>query len=268
MPIQLAVAGAAGRMGRQIIALADRDARFALAAALERSSHPSLGKDAGELAGIAANDVPIADAAAGSFDVLIDFSAASGTRHWLTTCLERGKAIVIGTTGHGHDDLAAVRDAAQTIPVLKAANMSVGVNVLLRITRDVAQILDASYDVEISESHHRFKVDAPSGTALAVRDAVIEGRRAAGAGDQPVVHGREGHTGERAAGEIGMHSLRIGDTVGDHTVAFGTLGEVITLGHSAHSRETFATGALRAAAWISDRPPGLYDMQDVLFGTA
>ena len=143
--------------------------------------------------------------------------------------------------------------------------MSVGVNVMLRVARQLAELLDVSYDVEITESHHRFKVDAPSGTALALLEAVRSGRK--GKSSTPIAHGRYGSVGQRPTGEIGVHSLRIGDTVGEHTVAFGTLGETLSIHHSAHSRDTFALGALRAAKWLIGQPAGLYDMQNVLFGS-
>ncbi|MFH1417148.1 MAG: 4-hydroxy-tetrahydrodipicolinate reductase, partial [Planctomycetota bacterium] len=137
---------------------------------------------------------------------------------------------------------------------------------LLRVARQLGAVLDDAYDVEISEAHHRFKRDAPSGTALALRDAVAEGRRTSGGGEPGVIYGRRGETGQRPRGEIGVHSLRLGDTIGTHAVSFGTIGETITIGHEAHSRATFAHGALRAAKWLVGKPPGLYDMQDVLFG--
>jgi 4-hydroxy-tetrahydrodipicolinate reductase len=266
MPIRIVVAGAAGRTGRRIVALAAGDPDLTVVAALEAAGSDSLGTDAGELAGIGRNAVPLADHCPGQFDVLVDFSLPGGTIQWLDECHRRSRPMVIGTTGHRDSDLQRIRDAAQRIAVLKAPNMSVGVNVLLRLARQLGETLDPSYDVEITEVHHRFKADAPSGTALALRDAVGRGRRDAGGAGPTVVYGRHGETGQRPAGQIGIHSLRSGDTVGQHTVAFGTLGETITIGHLAHSRDTFAAGALRAAKWIVGRPPGMYDMGDVLFG--
>lgn len=266
MTTRIAITGAAGRMGRRLIALASENSALGLAAALEGAGSPALGEDAGSLAGIKLLGVPVAASLASSADVLIEFSLPAGTLHWLNVCIEKKIPIVIGTTGQTADQLERIRAAAATIPIVKAANMSVGVNVLLRVAKLLGQSLDNSYDTEISETHHRFKVDAPSGTAIALKDAIIEGRKAAGREESPIVHGRQGHTGQRPAGEIGMHALRIGDTVGEHTVSFGNLGETITIGHSAHSRDTFAAGALRAAKWIVGRKPGLYDMQDVLFG--
>lgn len=261
------MAGAAGRMGRRIIALAADDATVRLVAALEGAGSPALGEDAGGLACGRSSGVPISQTLdASPADVLIEFTSPFGTLHWLDLCVARGMPIVIGTTGHSTDQLARIKQSASRIAIIKAANMSVGVNVLLRAVRMLSQTLDLSYDVEIVESHHRFKADAPSGTALALRDAVLDGRRDAGHEASPIVYGRHGHATERPAGEIGIHALRIGDTVGEHTVAFGNLGETITLSHSAHSRDTFAIGALRASKWIVGRPPGLYNMQDVLFG--
>lgn len=267
-PVKLAIAGAAGRMGRRLIALSREDERLDCSAALETAGHPALGSDAGEVAGIGRIGVPISSEVRGGFDVLIEFSSPQGTLQWLDVAVQRGRAIVIGTTGHTKDQLSRIHDAASSIAIVKAANMSVGVNVLLRLVRQLAATLDDSYDVEIAEAHHRFKKDAPSGTALALRDAVWFGRgdRDGGQPERRVVFERRGEVGERPMGEVGMHSLRLGDTVGEHSVYFGNLGETIALSHSAHSRDTFALGALRAARWLAGRAPGLYDMQHVLFG--
>lgn len=266
MAIRLVIAGAAGRMGRRIIALATGDANFHVAGALEASNSPALGRDVGEVAGIGQSFQAITDTPPSEYEVLVDFSTPEGTSRWLDTCCKYGKPIVIGTTGHDEAVMNKIRDAAGQIAVLKAANMSIGVNLLLRLARQAATALDHSYDVEIIETHHRFKVDAPSGTALALKDAVRQGQADAGRDGGQVVHGRQGQVGARTSGEIGMHALRLGDTVGEHTLYFGAIGETIGLSHSAHSRDTFASGALRAAAWIAGKPCGLYDMQDVLFG--
>ncbi len=304
MPIRIAIAGAAGRMGRRLIALSSQDVELELAAALEEGSSPTIGQNAGELAGIGSRAVIVADQTDAKFDVLIDFSLPAGTMRWLDFCLKTGAGMVIGTTGHDEEQLARIRAASERIAILRAPNFSVGVTVMQEVAEMMARILDESYDVEISETHHRFKVDAPSGTALALRDAVTRGRAAplaSASGGPPavsassppsvasasggpsavlgvahplpvadqspaVVHGRAGHTGERAAGQIGMHSLRIGDVVGEHTVEFGTLGESLAISHTARSRDTFAAGALRAARWIAGKKPGLYGMADVLFG--
>lgn len=265
MATKLAILGAAGRMGRRITALAREHHDLQIVAAIEGASHPDLGHDAGELAGLGRIGVPLFDRCDMEFDVLIDFSLPAGTMRWLAECARRSRPMVIGATGHDQVDTRRIQEAAKHIPIVKAPNMSVGVNVLLRLARQLGETLDASYDVEITEAHHRFKMDAPSGTALALCDAVAAGRTAAGRPPPQAVFGRHGKTGQRPSGEIGLHSLRIGDTIGEHTVAFGTLGETVTLSHVARSRDTFAAGALRAARWLVGHPAGLYDMQDVLF---
>lgn len=265
MAVRIAVAGAAGRMGQRITALACEDSELELVAALEQAQTQTLGVDAGELAGVGSLSIPVADKTDATFDALIDFTLPDGTMHWLEVCQTRNCAMVIGTTGHSPEQTERIRQSSGSIPILMAPNMSVGVNVMLRVAEMLGRLLDPSYDVEIVEAHHRFKVDAPSGTALALRDAVAEGRTNADGGGPSVVYGRHGETGARPLGEIGMHSMRIGDTVGEHTVSFGTLGETVTLGHVAHSRDTFVLGALRAAKWIAGRNAGLYSMRDVLF---
>lgn len=260
--IAIAIAGAAGRMGTRIYALARDDERVDVVAALESTGHPAIGDDAGERAGLGCTHLPIQDRTQTEFDVLIDFTTPAGTQHWLEFCVAARRPIVIGTTGHTDAQRAAIRDASSSIAVLHAANMSVGVNVLLRAVGQIAQALGDAYDVEITETHHRFKQDAPSGTALALLDAIL----AATGRDRKkdVVFGREGQTGPRDRRQIGVHALRLGDTVGEHEIHFGTLGETITLKHTAHTRDTFAQGALRAAAWLADKGPGLYTMLDAL----
>mgnify|MGYP000160520199 CR=1 FL=1 len=259
---RIAIAGAAGRMGRRITALAAGDDRFQIAAALESAGCPDLGRDAGELAGLGPIGVRVSDRAAARFDVLIDFSLPAGTGQWLGECVTAGSAAVIGTTGHTAAQLAAIEQAAAAIPVLKSTNMSVGVNLLFALVEQAAAVLGDGWDVEIVETHHRFKKDAPSGTAMSLMEAVV---RATGRDpEKDVVYGRHGQTGERPRRQIGMHALRVGDTVGEHEVHFGSLGETVTLRHSAHNRDIFAAGALRAAAWLKGRPAGLYDMRHVL----
>lgn len=260
--VGIIVAGAAGRMGRRLIALAGEDRRFSLSAAVEHVHSEEVGKDAGELAGIGRSGIPVQDHTETEFDVLIDFSVPAGTMHWLDFCIARRRAFITGVTGLGAAQLAAIEKAAREIPVLAAPNMSLGVNLMLRLVREAAGVL-RDYDVEIVESHHRFKRDAPSGTAQALLEAVRTGRDAR---EAQAVHGRHGGALDRPAGEIGMHSLRAGDIVGEHEVILSGLGETLTVGHRAHSRDTFVRGALCAAAWIADRPPGLYSMSDVLFG--
>ncbi len=253
--LRLAMAGAAGRMGQRIIALAKEDDRFGVLAALEATGHPRIGETIG--------DLPVQDRTDTAIDVLIDFTLPDGTMHWLEYCLAKEVPMVIGTTGHSSPQVAKIEEAARSIPVLRASNMSVGVNLMFKLAAQMAAALGDDYDIEIVESHHRFKIDAPSGTANSIRDAILDatGRDA----DKDVIYGRHGETGRRPARQIGMHSLRVGDTVGEHEVHFGTLGETLVLRHAAHTRDTFASGALRAAHWISNKPPGrLYSMLDAL----
>ncbi len=268
-PIRIAIAGAAGRMGRRVTALAAADARFRVVAALEAPGSPQLGVDAGSLAGAAELGVPIAEGCAAEFDVMIDYSAPGGTIERLKECESRGRPIVVAVTGHTAGQQAAIDAAASRIAVLQAANLSVGANEVLAAVERLAAALGAAYDVEIVEAHHRQKVDAPSGTALALRDAVLRGRGTAPAGAgghaavDEVVHGRSGRTGVRPAGQIGIHAVRGGEIVGEHEVRFEGPDESVIVRHVAHSRDAFARGALAAAAWIVGRPPGRYSMCDL-----
>ncbi|MBN1344108.1 MAG: 4-hydroxy-tetrahydrodipicolinate reductase [Phycisphaerae bacterium] len=266
--IRLAIAGAAGRMGQRIAALASHDDRFQVSLALDADSHPDLGRDVGELAGVGRLGPAVQPFSSvgndSEFDVLIDFSLPAGTMAALSVCLSARRPIVIGTTGHDETQLADIHRAAETIPLLKAPNMSVGVNVLFRIAGQVAAALGEDYDCEIIESHHRFKADAPSGTAVELLNRICQST-----GRDPgkdAVYGRQGQTGQRPAGQIGVLALRVGDTVGEHDVHFGCLGETVVLRHVAHTRDTFVRGALRAAVWVAEKPVGFYTMQDVLFG--
>ena len=254
-PLRLAVIGAAGRMGTRIIALAGEDDRFTVAAAVEAPRHPRLGETV--------EGVTISDDLPADCDVMIDFSLPAGTAAWTQRAIEAGVPMVIGTTGHDETQLEIIRETAGRIAVLKATNMSLGVNIFWKLARQAAELMNEGYDIEIIEAHHRFKTDAPSGTAITLLEEVC-----AGAGLDPktaTVFGREGDTGKRPAGQIGMHSLRIGDNVGEHEVRFGSLGETITIKHTAHTRDIFVRGALSAAAWIAPKPAGLYSMQNVLF---
>jgi 4-hydroxy-tetrahydrodipicolinate reductase len=248
-------------MGRRLAAVAIESQRFDIVAALEHRDSAEIGRDVGELAGTGTFGVKVSAELAGPCDVLIDFSLPEGTLQWLDACRRRGAAMVTGTTGLTQSQQAEIADAASVIPIVRAANMSVGVNVLLKIVGQVARALGEDYDVEIAETHHRFKADAPSGTAVALAKAICAatGREYG----ECVTLGRGGQC-PRAAGEIGIHAVRLGDTVGEHEVSFGTLGETVTLRHAAHTRDTFATGALRAAEWVVGRPAGLYSMQAVL----
>jgi 4-hydroxy-tetrahydrodipicolinate reductase len=258
---RIAINGAAGRMGRRVAALAIESEQFDVAAALEPAGHEAIGRDVGELAGVGTFGLAVAEAWPEPPQVVVDFSTPEGTLAVLTACRDGGVPLVTGTTGLTESQQAEVADAASGIPIVQAANFSVGLNVLLGLVAQAAKALGDGYDVEIAEAHHRFKKDAPSGTAIALARAICEATgRDYG---ESAVLGRGGRQPQKA-GEIGIHALRIGDTVGEHAVHFGALGETVTLSHSAHTRETFARGGLRAASWIVGRPPGLYDMRDVL----
>lgn len=260
--IRIGLFGAAGRMGRILARMVLEDARLELAAAIEGPSSPHLGQDIGTLAGLAPAHRPIRTDA-DALDVLIDFSTASALDSSLGIAQACGAALIIGTTGHSPEQLERVHEAAAQRAVLKSANMSIGVNVLARVVADVARILGPEFDCEIAEAHHRYKLDAPSGTALFLLDGVLNATERTRA--EHVIYGREGHQ-PRRPGEIAVHTVRLGGVVGEHEVRFGSMGETLTLGHTALSREVFAAGALRAAAWIHGKPPGLYGMSDVLFG--
>jgi 4-hydroxy-tetrahydrodipicolinate reductase len=259
--IKIAITGACGRMGKRLIALAKSDKAFELVAAIDRPDCEELARDAGEIAGIGPIGLPITFDLRPTPDVLIDFTVPGSTRRWLKTCHDREIAMVIGTTGLKDKDHAAIDVASANIPILQAPNMSVGVNLLLKLAGLAAQGLGDDYDVEIVELHHRFKKDSPSGTALALADAIL---KATGKTRKSLVYGRHGDDDVRQPGQVGMHSLRLGDEVGRHTVSFAALGERVELGHVATSRDTFAMGALRAAKWLHDRKPGRYSMSDVL----
>lgn len=259
--IQLAIAGAAGRMGCRLIALAGESSGLQVVAAIERADHPQLSRDAGELAGVGRLGVPLTSDLHGSPDVLIDFSSAAAFRHWLKVCRDRKIAMLSGTTGLGDSDQAAIDSAAADIPILHATNMSLGVAVLTKVAAEVATLLGDDYDIELAEAHHRFKKDAPSGTALSILDAILT---AIGKTRDSLVFGREGGDATRQPGTIGVHSLRMGDEIGTHTVHFGGLGERLELTHRATHRDVFVHGALRAARWLAGRKPGRYHITDVL----
>lgn len=268
MATTVGINGAAGRMGRRLVALAHEDPQLQLAAAVEHTGHPLLGQDAGVVAGVGEVGVPLAEklpqSAPQTLRVLIDFSVPAATRTALGLCRDAGVALVIGTTGLTADDHARIDEAAKAIPVLQAPNMSLGVNLLFAIAAQVARTLGDDYDIEITEAHHRFKKDAPSGTAVGLAEAICA---ATGKSyDKDVVHGRVGGEAERKRGEIGMHALRLGDVVGRHTAHFATLGEELQLTHVASTRDVFVHGALRAAKWLAadGREPGRYTMKDVL----
>ena len=263
--IKIAVAGAAGRMGRNLVLACVACDETCLTLATDKPGHSLIGTDAGVVAGIEAQDVLISDVLdADKFDVLIDFTSPESTMQNLAVCKTAGKAMVIGTTGLSEEQKTALSDAAGMIPIVFAPNMSVGVNLCFKLLEVAAKALgdDGGYDIEVIETHHRHKVDAPSGTALRMGEVVADalGRNL----KECAVYGREGKTGARPAKEIGFETIRAGDVVGDHTVLFATEGERIEITHKASSRMTFAKGAVRAANWLSGKGLGIYDMQDVL----
>ena len=240
MSLNIVIVGGRGRMG-QAIAAAAKEAGVAVAAAL----------DVGD-------DIP---AGLTQGDVIVDFSSHPATRDIIARAVALRKPLVIGTTGHAAEAKVQLRQLAGGIPCVWSGNYSVGVNLLFALTQQAARILDAGYDAEVVEMHHRFKKDAPSGTAARLLEIILEERKLTAAA---LRHGREGITGERTAQEVGIHSLRGGDVVGDHTVMFAALGERLELTHKASDRSIFARGAIRAAEWLRARPAGVYDMQDVL----
>jgi 4-hydroxy-tetrahydrodipicolinate reductase len=260
--IGVAIAGASGRMGRALLEGVAEHPGFRLVAALEQPDSPFIGKDAGELVGAPCGVMVTGDVAAvAAANVLIDFTRPQGTLDHLAACRAHGVKMVIGTTGFEPAQQEAIRAAARDIALVFAPNMSVGVNVVLKLLDVAARALDG-YDVEIVEAHHRHKVDAPSGTALRMGEVVAQalGRDL----KTCAVYGREGVTGERHASTIGFSSVRGGDIVGDHTVMFAGTGESIEITHRSSSRATYAQGALRAACFLMEKSSGLFDMQDVL----
>ena len=263
--IRVAIAGAAGRMGRILMEACAQTEEVRCTVASEHTNSPFIGTDAGELAGIGRSNVAItADLASliERFDVLIDFTRPAATLAHLRLCQTAGKAMVIGTTGFSAEQQAEIARAAERVPLVFAPNMSVGVNLCFKLLELAARVLGDGVDVEIIEAHHRHKVDAPSGTALAMGQTVA---RALGRNlEQCAVYGRQGVTGERDRSTIGFATVRAGDIVGEHTVLFADVGERIEITHRASSRMTFAKGAVRAAAWLAGREPGLFDMRDVL----
>ncbi|MFZ5756863.1 MAG: 4-hydroxy-tetrahydrodipicolinate reductase [Pseudomonadota bacterium] len=261
---RIAVCGAGGRMGRALIQ-AVRESGATLAAAIERPDSSLLGADAGELAGIGSNGVKIVGSLADvidAFDVAIDFTAPAATEAHVALARRAGKRLVIGTTGLSDAQRAALKAAGADTALVYAGNYSVGVNVSLKLLELAAKTFGDTVDIEIIEAHHRHKVDAPSGTALMMGEAVAGalGRDL----KQVAVYAREGHTGPRDRQSIGFQTIRGGDIVGDHNVMFIGEGERVEIRHVATSRMNFASGAVRAARWLADRPKGLYDMRDVL----
>ncbi|MFN3739136.1 MAG: 4-hydroxy-tetrahydrodipicolinate reductase [Thermodesulfovibrionales bacterium] len=263
--ISFAVSGALGRMGSRIISLGLQEEGFVLKGALERKGHEDTGKDIGPLLGLKETGVILTDEPHRAFkdaDVIIEFSFPGITLEHLRLAVELKKAMVIGTTGFSKDELGELRALSSKIPCVIAPNMSVGVNLLLKVLQDIARVLGDEYDIEIIEAHHRLKKDAPSGTAMKMAQVIADTLRRNL--DEVAVYTRKGVIGERTKKEIGIQTIRAGDIVGEHTVIFAGTGERIEITHKASSRDTFAKGALRAARWIMDKPAGFYDMQDVL----
>jgi 4-hydroxy-tetrahydrodipicolinate reductase len=247
--VKIAVAGAGGRMGRTLIDAAAEDSELSLACALEMPGSPAVGQQAGRMK-ITSDPAAVAQA-----DVVLDFTRPEGT----LALLKHAKAMVIGTTGFTEEDKGRIAEAAKRIPIVMAANFAVGVNTVYKLAESAARILGEGYDVEIVEAHHRHKVDAPSGTALQLGEIIAGALK-----KKDFVFGRKGVIGERLPNQIGFHSIRGGDIVGEHTVIFAGVGERVEVTVRSQSRLTYANGALRAAKWLNGRPPGLYAMADVL----
>jgi 4-hydroxy-tetrahydrodipicolinate reductase len=258
----LAIAGAAGRMGQRLVALSTEYPALKLTSAFERPGHPALGQDSGQLAGAAANNVKLTPEVLPGVNVMVDFTTPAATRQLLKVAVDRKIALVIGTTGLVAEDHKLIDDAAKSIAIVQAPNMSLGVNLLLNLVAQTAKQLGDDYDIEILEAHHRMKKDAPSGTAMGLVESICKatGKTV----EKDVVYTRHGHEDLRERGKITMQTLRMGDVVGEHTVFFSTMGERLELTHKASSRDTFARGALRAAAWLAGKKPGRYTMKDVL----
>jgi len=261
-PFTLAIHGAGGRMGQRLIALSHRDPELQLQAALEAPGSPLLGRDSGELAGIGRNGIPLAPGLGDRVDVIIDFSVPAAAAQIAEVCATRQIPLVVATTGLEGETRERVLAAAQQTPVLISPSMSLAVNVAMNLVRKAAQVLRAApdgVDVEVIERHHRFKEDAPSGTALRFGQIVAEEMHQA-----QHVHGRHGRPGARPRDEIGYHALRVGDNVGEHTIVFGLMGETLEVTVRGHTRDSYAYGALAAAKFLASRKPGLYSMADVL----
>ncbi len=263
--IRVAVVGAPGRMGLCLIKAAALAEKTELTVAVARAGSAAIAKDAGDLAGIGTLGVQVVDDLAGvldQFDVLIDFTRPDISMQYIDLCRRAGKQVIIGTTGYSDAQKAEIGVAAQEIAIVLAPNMSVGVNLSLKLLAMTAKVMGDYTDIEVIEAHHRYKVDAPSGTALRMGEVIADtlGRDL----KECAIYGREGDTGERDRKTIGFSTIRAGDIVGEHTVMFADEGERVEITHKASSRMTFANGAVRAATWLASQPNGLYDMQDVL----
>ncbi len=263
--LKIAVFGANGRMGRAVTRVVSASADAEVVGACTEPGHETVGQDVGELAGLGALGIAVtadAEAALANADVAIDFTLPAAVPGNLAAAKATGTRLVMGTTGLSPEHVALLAKTSELISILYGRNLSIGVNVFTELARQAAQHLGDEWDVEITEAHHRYKLDAPSGTALQLGEAVADARGQNLA--DVVIVGRNGHTGERPRGAIGINSIRAGNIVGDHTVAFVSDTETVELSHHAVDRELFASGALRAAHWLNDREPGLYSMRDML----
>jgi 4-hydroxy-tetrahydrodipicolinate reductase len=258
-PLTIVIHGAAGRMGQRLIQLLADDPALALAAAIDRADHPRLGDDAGAMAGAGALGVRLSGGLDRQADVAIDFSTPAAALPFARACADRQIPLVVGTTGFDPDQRRVLDLLSERVPVLVSANFSKAVNVLMHLTSEAARVLGGAADIEIIERHHRFKKDAPSGTALKLAEVITDQL-----GSGRLVHGREGVTGERPRGDIGMHALRTGDNPGEHLVVFGLMGECLELSHRALNRDGFVRGALDAAKFLAGKPAGRYTMADLL----
>jgi 4-hydroxy-tetrahydrodipicolinate reductase len=260
--LNVAIHGAAGRMGQRLLALGSAQSDLAIAAAVDSPRHPKLGADAGVLAGVGELGVPLAGSIETRPDVVIDFSVPDAVPAIVKRCVELKVPLVVATTGLTSEQQDLLREAARSIPIVWAPSMSLAVNLVMKLTEIAARALKdhpSGADVEIIERHHRFKEDAPSGTALRFGQIV-----ASAMGQTAEAHGREGRPGARQQAEIGYHAVRVGDNPGEHTIVFGLLGETIELRVAASNRDCYAHGALAAARYVVGKPPGLYNMNDVL----
>ena len=263
MGIQVAITGAGGRMGRRLVALGSQIEQLKLVAALTHAGDERLGRDAGELAGVGHLGLPLTDTLDASISphVVIDFSSPKGFRNWVDVCHRRRIAMLVGTTGLTSEDQATIDTCAHHIAILPATNTSLGVAVLNHVAATMTKMLGDEFDIEIVETHHKYKKDAPSGTARTLADHVLAARSLS---SDALQHGRVGDDATRRTGSVGMHSLRLGDVVGEHVVHFGIEGERLSVSHQATSRDTFVKGALRAAAWLAGKGAGKYRIEDVL----
>lgn len=260
MAMRLVVNGAAGRMGRMVVAGAVQDPRFEVVGALEESGNPDHATDAGIAAGVGSIGIAISSELPVDFDGVIDFSAPAASLSLARKLADRGTPMLVATTGFEPEQRKELEALGSTIPLLIASNCSLVVNVLMMLVRKAgAALRDKDFDVEIVERHHRFKVDSPSGTALRFAE-ILEQEM----GLTTRRYGREGIVGERPRDELGLHAIRVGDNVGEHAILFSTLGETMELVHKGHGRESYVRGALAAMLFLKDKPPGLYDMADVL----